>query len=93
MKNETKHTPGPWRIKGKYIWQDGGRCTMAGAVCVVTDHTHPQAQADARLIASAPDLLAACEDVYRERAEDYSASRHIAVGLRLEAAIAKAVRS
>ena len=55
---ETKHTPGPWEIKGSYI--------MAGKVCTASPHgpvgtyddVNEEHQANARLIAAAPDLLA-----------------------------------
>lgn len=59
----TGHTPGPWRINrfGGYraIEQEdrGGQCT------VVIDHV--RSEADARLVAAAPDLLAAAKAAER----------------------------
>lgn len=57
--SDLKHTPGLW-MEGVYEW------------CVVTDDDTPVAQAEtgnpnwrenAKLIAAAPDLLAACEEM------------------------------
>ncbi len=64
-----KHTPGPWRIEG-YTRLIGGEVTghtishgvnnyadgPEGYVCT----TNGTSEADARLIAAAPDLLVAC---------------------------------
>lgn len=64
-----QHTPGPWVSDGAEVWADGPRrinCAEAGTprVCVVDDHQAEDfnAKATARLIAAAPDLLAALED-------------------------------
>jgi len=59
---ETKHTPGPWRYEAgtktiRAARENYWLCSMDsfdGAV----DH-----EANARLIAAAPELLAACEDL------------------------------
>ena len=75
MSNETKtqHTPGPWRVR-----KDGsGRLARVSDEthefdCVVTPSLHRDAElmeANARLIAAAPELLAAlrsCEETLRE---------------------------
>lgn len=69
MTHETKHTPGPWRIT------DGGNvCNCVGHtlhdeghVCIAFAQPVPEGEANARLIAAAPELLAAlewCEQVY-----------------------------
>lgn len=61
----TKHTPGPWFAEngeGRWIvWDD------AGMACICDVHTgvepDPSGATHARLIAAAPDLLAALEDM------------------------------
>lgn len=49
----TSHTPGPWKATGNGIHH--------GTACVAITHMEPreQRQADARLIAAAPEMLAA----------------------------------
>ena len=64
----TKHIPGPWRVKPNSV----GGPTVGPEGSVVADirtyggphvggRQHPQTDANARLIAAAPDLLEACE--------------------------------
>ena len=70
----SKHTPGPWRIdewgdivaglrdiaETAHIWNDGG------------DDTLPEMRrANARLIAAAPDLLAACTALVAQCGQSY----------------------
>ena len=59
------HTPGPWRVEP---------CTNGGMILIRADGkhgAHPQThlqivpEADARLIAAAPDLLEACKALIR----------------------------
>lgn len=57
--SETKHTPGPWSVYPPtkcVIGPEPERILVAEA-----SHHRPEADANARLIAAAPDLLAACE--------------------------------
>jgi len=57
-----KHTPGPWRIDPIKAHANGNRRIMAEqctTVAVVPEHL----AADARLIAAAPDLLEALQEV------------------------------
>ena len=61
------HTPGPWIIVGRIIDADNGRVTADGrkdvwerVAIVDTGPTPDESEANARLIAAAPDLLAAC---------------------------------
>ena len=67
MTAETKHTPSPWMVAGKeYGWDHfAAIITPTGIVAnchiAALSRTHDQTAADARLIAAAPDLLAACE--------------------------------
>ena len=56
------HTPGPW-VVGRTL-ADGTACIVGdgdSVVCTFDGRSHPEA--DAALIASAPDLLAALKDV------------------------------
>jgi hypothetical protein len=69
MTQTTKHTPGPWKWWTSCSWrrlsQDLPRAKDGGVLCpYVCRDGHPDVQvsdADARLIASAPDLLEAAE--------------------------------
>jgi hypothetical protein len=62
MSAQTKHTRGPWfdlPSIGDRIIVAAGFCNH---VCEIMENT-PEAQANARLIAAAPDLLAALERI------------------------------
>jgi len=56
MTTTTKHTPGPWSTDGDHIF--GPVYLLAD---IVSADTIEEAEANARLIAAAPDLLAALE--------------------------------
>jgi len=58
-----KHTPGPWRLNaGNETEIMSARRNVARAHCgAMTGIRVDEAEANARLIAAAPDLLAACE--------------------------------
>lgn len=83
-----KHTPGPWIARewcGHYqVAQDDSGDAVAGVYCAKSD------LANARLIAAAPDLLAALQDV----ADDTDGMVLMPPGLanKVRAAIAKATR-
>jgi hypothetical protein len=80
MKNETKHTPGPWRIKSS---NRTGSLEIVGGekhhhVCKLDgnlpeSHFHAQ-EANAALIAAAPDMLAALEALCASLTDDILAS-------------------
>ena len=59
----TQHTPGPWKVTGLYVREQDG-----GLVASINDLWHDQKtptaekNANARLIAAAPDLLALAYD-------------------------------
>jgi hypothetical protein len=53
------HTPGPWYVNGDCIEADGPEGPRDVTVAVV--HLNESIDADARLIASAPELLNACK--------------------------------
>jgi hypothetical protein len=91
----TKHTPGPWEATGNVVHR--GIQTVA----LVYSTPREQCEADARLIAAAPDLLAALKELLA--AERFSnrppetvmeaelkLDRIRAAGIQAQAAIAKA---
>jgi hypothetical protein len=84
-----KHVTGPWCVKAG---QDGDWYVngLAGEVCRVWGERHGTREANARLIAAAPDLLEACMDLiaWEERAEDREC--RVAIGEAIRAAIARA---
>jgi hypothetical protein len=81
--NETKFTPGPWKI-GAY---ESGRMAVDGANDEeVTGYIDPE---DAYLIAAAPDLYEALETVLANAPEPYCAITR-AVDAKCRAALAKA---
>lgn len=51
-----KHTPGPWVLNGRAVEEDKGR--RARVVAYVEEENNDDNEANARLIAAAPDLLA-----------------------------------
>ena len=65
MTKQAKHTPGPWEAHPlefqnwlKYGARVGPEC---GGSNIAHVYAAPETEANARLIAAAPDLLAACE--------------------------------
>ena len=81
---DTQHTPGPWYAEKFCIW--AGDCFVAGTA---TGQGDPEQQANARLIAAAPDLLAALYSIATDPSAIYSgANAHI--GDIARSAIAKA---
>ena len=61
MSTQTKHTPGPWeaiKSDGKFFI-DAERSEENGIGIAATFHDEPWAEANARLIAAAPEMLAA----------------------------------
>jgi hypothetical protein len=70
---QTQHTPGPWTADsgdGQYygVFREsdgGGICYLSepGGQLLPTDRNWPEHEANARLIAAAPDLLAALRNI------------------------------
>ena len=76
----TKHTPGPWKIgfrngdgktNGAYITREGG---TSGVIVRGGGGNGVRKEADARLIAAAPELLVACR-MLAEVADQFQAGR------------------
>lgn len=67
----TKHTPGPWKVHDRwYVGQDkDGSGTHAEVKCCVgvPSDREDEHEANARLIAAAPDLLAMLEEELQDR--------------------------
>lgn len=90
--NETKHTPGPWQANK---WAPGYSISAPDSqytVCNLSDCNN--AEANARLIAAAPDMLEACQQIINDSDMDaiHGAGRsvtHDAID-KVRAAIAKA---
>lgn len=58
-----KHTPGPWIFSGRDILSLHARAKASGPlVAIVDDNDDRVTEADARLIAAAPDMLEAIEN-------------------------------
>lgn len=75
--SESKHTPGPWKAYGFMItggdFRQVADCNMpVGTPGREEDATVDEDQANARLIAAAPDLLAACEMLISDPSEEWS---------------------
>lgn len=68
MNAETKHTPGPWKYDGMWSLVMAGKYEIAAihAARFAEDTKKrkrlDESQANARLIAAAPDLLEACKE-------------------------------
>jgi len=81
----TEHTPGPWTVSkpsGNYIDTPAGHSVAA--------LTYSATLADAHLIAAAPDLLAALQEVLCDLDTLREPYRNEAICERVRAAIAKA---
>ena len=61
------HTPGPWHYQGVHVWagddESAGAITQGGCGCCNGTRDGVYNEDDARLIAAAPDLLAALERI------------------------------
>ena len=62
----SKHTPGPWEMRGLTIFEPG---KVALSIASITQH-EPNARANARLIAAAPDILEALKGLLAD-IQDY----------------------
>lgn len=90
-----EHTPGPWAVEGaRVVAFDASMRLLVAQVNVV--RTGEERTANAHLIASAPDLLAACREMLSVVDEAYAATGYIKTAetstqrQRIEAAIARA---
>ena len=73
------HTPGPWKVADRFtVWTDDGvGCEVARVeVENLDDDSLAQAESDARLIAAAPEMLAALKGLM----ELYASGRMVIEG-------------
>lgn len=59
----TSHTPGPWEADRVAVWARERRHLICFVETFRGDEDNAEAEANARLIAAAPDLLAALHDL------------------------------
>jgi hypothetical protein len=97
----SKHTPGPWSVADRLV-PNGRRWVQRNhtRTLVALVYSTPEREANARLIAAAPDLLEACNEAleFAEDQEDVldgsygqpEPNRAMQVATMLRAAIAKA---
>jgi len=88
--NETKHTPGPWERQGIAIGSETGSAFDAICYLDILSRDREQREANARLIAAAPDLLAALEGMLARYASHESGQNDQNEPAAARAAIAKA---
>lgn len=62
MKTEQHYTPGPWHTQGCTIYSGKNRVAQTWDTC--DDFPTPTMEADAGLIAAAPELLEALSDIF-----------------------------
>ena len=86
----TKHTPGPWKFSFESIHPEWAIVTTGGGAVVANVNADHRQEANASLIAAAPDLLEAGEAFLRELDEGDSFPAWEAAKAKLRAAIAKA---
>ena len=61
--SEAKHTPGPWLADGASVYEERDDFSV---ICNFWSSSLPEWEANARLIAAAPDLLEALEQLVIE---------------------------
>lgn len=80
-----KHAPGPWKATGYDVRQAGGRYIAYTGPHHTAPADYPVAcmredEANARLIAAAPDLLAACKEALEVIKVDYFRACEVVCG-------------
>ena len=64
-----KHTPGPWSLQTRQTQVYVSACDFQ--IALLCDGDSSQIEANARLIAAAPDMLAALKDALRSSRKDF----------------------
>lgn len=93
--NKPKHTPGPWKVSLEDYSENRAYIRSEEYdrdIACVLGYSSEQLKANAKLIAAAPDLLAACERAlvaFENQPPNYNEDRYEPL-LKLSAAIKKA---
>lgn len=97
---KSKHTPGPWEYAensaNNFDVFGAGDTVEVAVVWGLDDPLKAEREANARLIAAAPELLEALEDsldlfgVFLDHSDKGNTDMHRALGVKIRAAIAKA---
>lgn len=87
----SEHTPGPWNCSQESVDPEWWIVTIKGGLIVANVNAHHNQEANARLIAAAPDLLDALDDALGElQADSHRDGARCLLLTKIEAAIAKA---
>lgn len=94
-KGRGRHTPGPWKAEGYYVWAEGREycvalCQKDNGEGVYRPRTEAECSANAAIIAAAPKMLAALETVSGGIVPGQDAVIVFAIIEKVRAAIAKA---
>lgn len=73
----SKHTPGPWKCGQESVDPEWWIVTIEGGLIVANVNAHFCQEANARLIAAAPDMLAVLKQVVAQ-IEDYERVNNLA---------------
>jgi hypothetical protein len=57
------HTPGPWLVRGRGLISVNTKADKSIVAEVITNGTRSETKSNARLIAAAPDMLAALQEI------------------------------
>lgn len=95
MKNKSTHTPGPWKVVGRDIRADDYIKVGKGGYFSIAYMANPISRddimdANARLIAAAPELLEACKIALSTINDEYPKGEMMGPKQALKYAIAKA---
>ena len=71
----SEHTPGPWKVVGQSVISD------SGIICNPPSGPIDELEANARLIAAAPDMLEVLEFVDEDAVMNVKLSRHVALAI------------
>lgn len=92
----SEHTKGPWHVDGGtnkkgdlYIWKEG-EYYGGHAIATVHGEIEEGSEPNARLIAAAPELLTACQDLYKIITADELIPESVGYMKQAKTAIAKA---